>query len=441
MRPRTLTSATLFVLALLLTACPGLLGQALGQEVPFTGVVNQNQTDVRAGAADRYYRVGELDKDTLVKVEQVIAGWNKIVPPEGFHSYISKAFVDAKGDGSTGVVNTDRSKVYAADVNGPAGSYRVQAVLNEFDEVRIVEEEGSHYKIVPPAEAYVYLPPGSVRRAMAMELEPEGTTPDPDPVVEPEPEPDPVVEPEPVVIPPVESDPVVITPVEPEPTVIEPEPTVVEPVLIVPVEPEPDPVDNTSDQALNDMLGDETATTPMTDLQPALKVDRLSLAELEKKVQAMRDLPVEERPLDETIAQYELLAAEGGLSQADQYRVNSRLALLRYEKGIAEGLIAIAKAREGVVDEPEAELEAVPYDAVGRLLASSVYDGQTLPRMYRLVDPATGKSLAYIKADAAVDTTGHLGKLVGIQGTTSYDPALKLKVIDVKHVDHLGKAD
>ena len=94
-----------------------------------------------------------------------------------------------------------------------------------------------------------------------------------------------------------------------------------------------------------------------------------------------------------------------------------------------------------MTEAPKAEIEAVPYDAVGRLLASSVYDGRTLPRMYRLIDPTTGKSLAYIKPDAPVDCTGYLGKLVGIQGATAYDPALKLKVINVKRIDHLGPAE
>lgn len=438
MRPRNPATAVFCLMALVLTACPGLLNPARAQEVPFTGVVIENQTDVRAGAADRYYRVGELNKGQLVQVDEVIAGWNKIVPPEGFYSYISKAFVDAKGDGSTGVVNTDRSKVYAADVNGPAGSYRVQAILNEGDGVQIIAEEGSHYKIVAPNSAYVYLPPGSVRRALAMELAPEAPAEagqpvdEPQPVVEPEPEP---VVTQPVVAEPAAeptAEPVAEAPSEPVIEFHEPQPEVV----AEPVEPVEPAAPDTSEAALNDMLGTQPQTT-----EPAAAVEVVSLAELEKQIEVVRALPLEEQPLDEMIAKYEALQAKGGLSDADTYRVASRLATLRYNKRIAEGLKVIIEAREGGLRVTPAEPEVVTYDAVGRLLASSVYDGRTLPRMYRLVDATTGRALAYLRADGPVDTTRYLGKLVGIQGPTAYDPALKLKVITVKKIDPLAAAD
>lgn len=419
--------------AVLVTACLGLPGQVSAQEVPFTGVVIQNQTDVRAGAADRYYRVGELNKGQLVQVDEVIAGWNKIVPPEGFHSYISKAFVDAKGDGSTGVVNSDRSKVYAADVNGPAGSYRVQAILNSGDGVQIVAEEGSHYKIVAPSNAYVYLPPGSVRRALAMET----TPPAPAESAESEPaEATPVEQPKPVETKPA---PAVVVPVEPEPTprpVVEApaEPEVIQ--LNPPAEPEP-AADSTSEQALNNMLG-EDANVP----QPTPVAKAASLAELEEQFESSKELPIEERPLAELIAGYEAVQSAGGLSDSDAYGVKSRLAWLRHQQNIAEGLIAIASASEPQPQPREApDDKPVAYDAVGRLLASSVYDGRTLPRMYRLADPATGRAVAYIRADGPVATLPHLGKLVGVTGASAYDPDLKLKVITVKRIDTLEAAD
>ncbi|MEZ6190209.1 MAG: hypothetical protein R3C45_02855 [Phycisphaerales bacterium] len=428
--------------ALCLVACLGLPGRVLAQEVPFTGVVIQNQTDVRAGAADRYYRVGELNKGQLVQVDEVIAGWNKIVPPEGFYSYISKAFVDAKGDGSTGVVNSDRSKVYAADVNGPAGSYRVQAILNSGDGVQIVAEEGSHYKIVAPTNAYVYLPPGSVRRALAMETAPaepaEAEPADTEPVEEPKPEVKPEAKPEPKPEP-VAVAPVVVEPT-PEPVVeapAEPAPTVIE--LNPPAPAEAEPVaDSSSEQALNDMLGGETKTEAPA---PVTIAEGASLDELEKSFKATKELPVEEKPLAEMIAGYEALQAGGELSPANAVLVKNRLIVLRHEQNIAEGLAVIAKANEPQPEPaPDDSDKPVTYDAVGRLLASSVYDGKTLPRMFRLTDPATGRAVAYIRADGPVASIGHLGKLVGVVGKSAYDPDLKLKVITVKRIDTLEAA-
>ena len=78
----------------------------------------------RAGAGRSFYSVGELKKGTPVTVDEVVFGWYKIKPPQGIYSYISRAFVDAYGDGKTGKVNTNRAAVRASSVNGPGESYR-----------------------------------------------------------------------------------------------------------------------------------------------------------------------------------------------------------------------------------------------------------------------------------------------------------------------------
>ena len=402
------------LIALLIAVSPGLQDKSWAQEVPFTGVVSQNQTDVRAGAADRFYRVGELNKGRFVQIDEVISGWNKVVPPKGVFSYISKAFVDAKGDGSAGVVNTDASKVYAADVNGPAGSYRVQVLLNEGDGVQIVAEEGSHYKIVAPLGAYVYLPPGSVRRALSMETA-AALEPDPPAPAEPEPtEPEPVVEP--------------VEPAEPvAPVMVE------QPVPAPADEPAVEPLtDDQAEQDLADMLAGKTSEP-----QPAVVAP--SLAELEAQMVPLFALPLEEQPLDDMISKYQAIQNEEGLSKTDRHIVATRLAALKHNRQIAEGLAEIAKATEPV-EPAEASAPQVHYDAVGRLLASSIYDGKTLPRMYRLIDPATGKAVAYVRPKGPINTTRFLGRLVGVKGELAYDPSLKLKVIHVKQMDILKAA-
>ena len=157
----------------------------LAQETTaFEGVVVEDDVKARAGSGRTFYIVGSVPKDTKVQVEDVLFGWNKIAAPQGMFSYISKAFVDAKGDGKTGQVNRDRAPVTAASLDGPGDSYRQQLELGKNDQVTIVGEEGSFYKILPPAiegkTAYVYLPPGSVRRA---------SLPDPTPTPTPTPAP------------------------------------------------------------------------------------------------------------------------------------------------------------------------------------------------------------------------------------------------------------
>jgi hypothetical protein len=152
------------------------------QEVPFEGTISEDDVKVRAGAGRTFYIVGSLPKGTKVTVDEVIFGWHKVQPTTGVYSYISKAFVDAKGDGKVGEVNKDASPVNAASLDGPGDSYRNQLNLNKGDTVQIVGEDGSFYKIAPPnlgatKRAYVYLPPGSIRREVAESAKPQPVTP------------------------------------------------------------------------------------------------------------------------------------------------------------------------------------------------------------------------------------------------------------------------
>ncbi len=82
-----------------------LASSAMAQDVPFQGVVVEDHAEVLAGGSRKFYVVMYLPKGTIVTVKEVIEGYNAISPPPGSFSYISKAFVDAKGDGKTGVVS------------------------------------------------------------------------------------------------------------------------------------------------------------------------------------------------------------------------------------------------------------------------------------------------------------------------------------------------
>ncbi len=77
------------------------------------------------------------------------------------------------------------------------------------------------------------------------------------------------------------------------------------------------------------------------------------------------------------------------------------------------------------------------YDAVGRLSASSVFVGDMLPRFYRVHDPATGRTIAYIDAEQGASLGRHLGQIVGIRGERVRDPGLGLTLIRPAHVDTL----
>ena len=80
-----------------------------------------------------------------------------------------------------------------------------------------------------------------------------------------------------------------------------------------------------------------------------------------------------------------------------------------------------------------------PYTAVGRLNASTIYDGIRLPLLFRLQDPSGGQTIGYIEPGKGFDLTAMLGQLVGIVGKKGYDEALRLNTIEPTRIDVLGK--
>ncbi len=446
---------------------------ALAQDVPFQGIVVQNGTPVRAGAGRAYYVVGELEQGAVVRVDEVIFGWNKIVPPDGVYSYVSKAFVDRRGNGEVGFVNQDRTEVRAGSLKGPGESYRTQQpLLNKGDRVEILGEEGAFFKIRPPEGAYVFIGPGSVRRAAAGEVAPPprpapaGTAPAPDTAVTPEAE-------APATAPRTEQTTVTVEP-EPEPDMaaVEPDTAVTDPAGAAATttaeslpgsEPEPTP-------------GSEAATasgeeSPAADADPAATAiaaasdtnvatqeqrDQLDamvesggaqsaavsdkLKELEGRMLPEFTKPLEEQPIAEMIREYEAIGRQP-LPAVDRQIVRMRLAALQKNQRIAETLRSIHEARENLtpIEEVQEVLSEgrIHYDAIGRLQASSVYNGQNLPLRFRLIDPASGRTLVWVQPGTLVEPRRHLGRVVGLVGGQEYDPGVKTNVLTVTRIDIL----
>ncbi len=82
-------------------------------------------------------------------------------------------------------------------------------------------------------------------------------------------------------------------------------------------------------------------------------------------------------------------------------------------------------------------LEAGGYSAIGRLNASSVYDGSRLPRLFRLRDPETGRTIVYLKESERFNLPGMLGELIGIVGNKSYDGGLQITIIAPQRIEVL----
>jgi len=437
----------LIAFALLLPAAA-----ALAQDAPFNGVVTRNTVEIRSGAGLAFYEVGQLDKNQVVKVEEVLFNntWYKIQVPPGIYSYISKAFVDAQGDGTSGVINANETEVLAASLRGPGVSYRVQTLLDRGTRVKIIEEEGSYYKVAPPAGAFVFIPAGTLRVATAADMVPAPGNPEAEQPAEPEvetPEQNPVEPPAetpgegetPRPMPPVTEgqgnpDPAPIeTPEQPE--VETPDP--VEPPVEQPEEPE------TTDPAEPvEPVEPEVALPPAPDVQVETPARSEALKAAELELLPYFHLPLDERPLDELERRYLKVAAENELGKVDVQIVEIRLRAIQSQREVLATIMRSRQARE--TQRPRTEVpteEEVPkapadYSAVGTLGISTVYNGVDMPQLYRLIDPS-GRTIAYIEPGDKIDSSIMLDKLVGVVGPRRYDPALKLHIIRVERADVL----
>jgi uncharacterized protein YgiM (DUF1202 family) len=454
----------------------------------FVGVVTADDVNVRAGAGQNYYAVMQLEQGSLVEVHDNLYGWYRIVPPEGSFSYVSKAYVEMSPDGSTGRVTGDHVRVRAPAPGGPDRSYKIQWKLNEGDEVKIVGSEGAYHKIVPPTGAYLFIDSAfvahateaDIARAQKMAAIHEQREGDVQWEGAPEAETDtatestqaataqasPAQQSAPSATTATESPAESIAPTQPaagQPTVAE---QMTEAATLQAVEqsaPAAAPAPAvTAEQTTpaDDAHAMAAVEAPTEVAAPAPEPLEQELADLEERFEEAGSLPPDDQPLDGLIAMYEKILGDPALSSNQQALVETRLEILEARKQLraaqaelAEAELEVERSAEvsptpaAVVqtanDLPSAGTVATPtqrpvrYTAVGRLLASTLYTGDKLPLLFRLVDPLTGLTVAYIEPQEGVDYTRMLGDLVGVVGETRYDPAMKLKFISIKRMDAL----
>ena len=217
---------------------------------------------------------------------------------------------------------------------------------------------------------------------------------------------------------------------------------------------------------------DQQPIQPADPPAPIFEPPNESLAALEQRFADADALPLEQQPLEDLLDDYEQIAMDENLTDPEQQTVNVRVQLIKTRLRLMSVLAdmadtqqqlhvqrAQAMAAQQAADDARAAQAAqaariqsqtpavhVPvgtprsYTAVGRLLASTLYTGETLPRLFRLVDPLSGLTIAYVRPTAQPQMIPLLGQLVGIVGSRKYDAALKLNVMTVRTVDVLAAA-
>jgi len=127
-------------------------------------------------------------------------------------------------------------------------------------------------------------------------------------------------------------------------------------------------------------------------------------------------------------------------------RIKARLSLLELRLDLQQSMRRLDRVAqqaeqgaEGIRQSAEDLDQRRPYQLVGRLTTSAVYNGDRLPLMYRLqsVEGQAHRTLAYIVPNEKFDLRGKLDSIVGVQGRVRVDEALGAKIVRPERVDAL----
>lgn len=178
--------------------------------------------------------------------------------------------------------------------------------------------------------------------------------------------------------------------------------------------------------------------------QIAFERRRATMADLEGLYTSIRGQSKAEAELHALRGRYLDLAIVASGDPEIVSKANGRAEQLRLEIEVQSRIIELErmKARiEGERDSIASVARAIEarseYTVVGILNASLVYDGQRLPLLYRIQDPATGQTVAYVSPGPGFQLSTMLGNLLGVRGEKAYDEALRVDVVAPRTVDIL----
>jgi hypothetical protein len=161
-------------------------------------------------------------------------------------------------------------------------------------------------------------------------------------------------------------------------------------------------------------------------LVQATPIDRLDGAAAARLIDAYAQIATEEAESHPKIAH---LAA----FRVDQIRLASAI---NVEQSRINSLQAqVNRSNDDLVDESESLSTIAEYVIQGRLAVSLVFDGQSKPIMYRIEDPLSGRSLAYLAPTTSLDLSSLLGQRIGVVGSIDFDKDWHVTVVNPERVD------
>jgi hypothetical protein len=231
---------------------------------------------------------------------------------------------------------------------------------------------------------------------------------------------------------------------------VRPEVKVIEPVA----PPAPETTQTPPATEVNQVTPTE-ATTPVARPEettpvetPVTPTPRLSPYDLEETFNRVWREPIMSSEMDELVGQYtgvmesldakesdRLLKQLKGRRDALQLRIELRDKMREQ----ADARAAIEAGRGRVAEQLRLAEDGRVYTIIGQLQPSTVYDGQKLPLMYRIVSVGgvSPRTLGYLKDDAEMNLLGKIGAVVGVIGDAQVDRSLMLNIITPVRVDVL----
>ena len=427
---------------------------------PFYVVVTQDRAPLLAGPVETHYRVALLPQGTILRADFTTDGWVLVNYPAGTPAYVRASEVTPSPDAA--VVRTNvATRLRAANMDSSgAGSWATLLAdplqpLPAGTELRVIGVENradgavQFYKVAAPDGARGYLRSALFRRATAQEAQdhanrlalagrPGGPAQTPAPAPHPPPTPSPAAD-RPTQQPRRRSD----TPADSRPGSGVDTSLLAEPVL-------PGASDRTVGTPEPLVINQAGAITggPSPDARPpSADPVVVSLLALEAAFEEIRSQPVREAEYEELIARMEnALNSLGNAPENERARLGmrARIDLLRLRQEYRDRLLELDEGRREAREAAARASERIDwlrtqggYAVIGRLVPSSIYDGASGPLMYRVVAVNTDipRTLAYIRMDDAFTLPSLVGKVVGVRGQVTIEPAVGTRIVQAESVD------
>ena len=442
-RPNTAIRLFAIVLPALPLHAPVALGQAAPAptgaqaKTPYTATVREDSALVRAApSVESGYPFGRLDQGVAVRVVEEQVGWVRIATEgdafEGWYGFVQAGPGVTKSADGTKLQIASRAQVNAPNAEGgfePDNSWKAIGFLAAGDELALLDEvagkRDTYYRVALDGRTSGWVAASAIAREGAA-----ATTPAPAPETKPTPAPAPAAT---TTEAPAEGAGAAAAESAESDTDTE-----------VPPTPDTGAAETTTGEKPE---AEAPKTQEEARAQVVEQVKRVRFSDIDAIWKRIAKAPVETAELEQLRDRFLALAEAEATPRGERALANSRAEQIALRIEVQKSLLEVAALRnrknadtKGVADLELAMRTRQPYDIVGRINASAVFNGDRLPLLYRLQDPGTGQTIAYIVPGPGFDLSSMLGLLIGVKGPMRYDDSLRLNTVTPALIDVLGSS-